>query len=45
MSTLVQREDRDGLAILTLNRPDKLNALTVAQAAQQFSGADILGKK
>lgn len=29
MSDLVLREDRDGLAILTLNRPDKLNALTV----------------
>ncbi|MBA4226284.1 MAG: enoyl-CoA hydratase [Hyphomonas sp.] len=25
----VLREDRDGLAILTLNRPDKLNSLTV----------------
>lgn len=27
--TVVLREDRDGLAILTLNRPDKLNSLTV----------------
>lgn len=29
MSQLVLREDRDGLAVLTLNRPEKLNALTV----------------
>ncbi|PKP81430.1 MAG: enoyl-CoA hydratase [Alphaproteobacteria bacterium HGW-Alphaproteobacteria-18] len=28
MSTVL-REDRDGLALLTLNRPDKLNSLTV----------------
>lgn len=34
MATLVQREDHDGLAILTLNRPDKLNALTVAMFQQ-----------
>ncbi|MBP0600597.1 enoyl-CoA hydratase/isomerase family protein [Herbaspirillum sp. LeCh32-8] len=29
MSALVLREDRDGLAVLTLNRPEKMNALTV----------------
>ena len=34
MSQLVLREDREGLAILTLNRPDKLNALTVAMFQQ-----------
>ncbi len=34
MAPLVLREDRDGLAVLTLNRPDKLNALTVAMFEQ-----------
>ncbi|WP_208378957.1 enoyl-CoA hydratase/isomerase family protein [Cumulibacter soli] len=32
--TLVVREDRDGWTMLTLNRPDKLNALTVAMFAE-----------
>ncbi len=34
MTGLVVREDRDGTAFLTLNRPEKLNALTVALFAE-----------
>ena len=30
MTNLVTREDRDGIAILSLNRPDKRNALNIA---------------
>jgi enoyl-CoA hydratase len=34
MGDLVVRTDRDGWALLVLNRPDKLNALTVAMFAE-----------
>ncbi|KCZ94158.1 enoyl-CoA hydratase/isomerase family protein [Hyphomonas johnsonii] len=44
MSTLVTRDDRNGLAILTLNRPDKLNALTVGMFRELRAHAIALKK-
>ncbi|MEH6409288.1 MAG: enoyl-CoA hydratase/isomerase family protein [Hyphomonas sp.] len=44
MSTLVTREDRDGLALLTLNRPDKLNSLTVGMFCELRAHAIALKK-
>ena len=44
MTDLVLREDRDGLAVLTLNRPDKLNAYTAQmgrELAEGFRRADV----
>ncbi len=41
---LVQRVDHDGLATLTLNRPEKLNALTVAMFEQLRSHVQLLAQ-
>lgn len=42
MPDLVLRDDRDGLATLTLNRPEKLNALTVALFAELRAHAEAI---
>lgn len=42
MTDLVLRDDRDGCAVLTLNRPDKLNALTVALFAELEAHVDAI---
>lgn len=42
MTALVLREDRDGCAILTLNRPDKLNSLNVELFAALEAHVDAI---
>lgn len=42
MTALVLREDRDGCAILTLNRPDKLNSLNVELFADLEAHVDAI---
>lgn len=45
MTELVLREDREGLATLTLNRPEKLNALTVALFAQLRAHVEAIARE
>lgn len=41
-ATLVERQDKDGVATLTLNRPDKLNALDVPLMVELRRQLDLL---
>lgn len=45
MAALVLREDRDGLALLTLNRPEKLNALTVGVFSELRDHVDAIARQ
>lgn len=45
MEPSVKREDRNGAAILTLNRPDKLNALTVAMFGELRAHVEAIGRQ
>jgi enoyl-CoA hydratase len=45
MTTLVQREDRDGLAVLTLNRPETLNALSPGLFVELRAHIDELARQ
>jgi enoyl-CoA hydratase len=45
MSDLVTRTDKDGLCTLTLNRPDKLNALNVPMFVQLRAHVDQIAKQ
>src|SRR5580692_1767232 len=45
MAGLVLREDRDGLATLTLNRPEKLNSLNVEMFIELRAHIDAIAKE
>ena len=44
MTDLVIRQDIDGIALLTLNRPDKLNALNVALFKELHAHAEDIAR-
>ena len=45
MAGLVLREDRDGLATLTLNRPEKLNSLNVEMFVELRAHVDQIARE